>query len=53
MVAEGNSSRAIAERIHLSPSSVDTYRSRIMFKIDVADVTGLVRFAIRHGVIKP
>lgn len=50
LVAEGHSSAAIAARIQLSPKSVDTYRSRVMRKIGVADVTGLVKFAVRHGL---
>jgi len=53
LVAEGHSSAAIAARIQLSPKSVDTYRSRVMRKIGVADVTGLVKFAVRHGLTPP
>ena len=41
----------IADRLALSPKTVDTYRSRIMQKIGVRDVTELVKFAIRHGII--
>jgi DNA-binding NarL/FixJ family response regulator len=51
-VAEGHSSKEIARQLGIAPASVDTYRSRLMSKLDVEDVTGLVRFAIRHGVIK-
>ena len=50
MVAEGLSSAKIADRLVLSPKTVDTYRSRIMQKIGVRDVTELVKFAIRHGL---
>ena len=50
MVAEGLSSAKIADRLALSPKTVDTYRSRIMQKIGVRDVTELVKFAIRHGL---
>jgi PAS domain S-box-containing protein len=53
LVAEGHSSKEIATMLRIAPASVDTYRSRLMFKLNVEDVTGLVRFAIRHGVIKP
>jgi PAS domain S-box-containing protein len=53
LVAEGHSSKKIATMLSIAPASVDTYRSRLMFKLNVEDVTGLVRFAIRHGVIKP
>jgi PAS domain S-box-containing protein len=53
LVAEGHSSKEIAARLGVAPASVGTYRSRLMFKLNVEDVTGVVRFAIRHGVIKP
>ena len=48
LVVEGKSSAEIAAIVHLSPKSVDTYRSRVMRKLDVADVPALVKFAIRH-----
>jgi DNA-binding NarL/FixJ family response regulator len=53
LVVEGRSSAAIAAMIHLSPKSVDTYRSRLMKKLGVSDVTGLVKFAIQHGLTSP
>jgi len=51
LVAEGKTSQEIAERLSISPKTVDTYRSRLMRKIGVEDVAGLVKFAIQHGVI--
>lgn len=51
LVAEGKTSHEIAERLSISPKTVDTYRSRLMHKIRVDDVAGLVKFAIQHGVI--
>lgn len=51
MVVRGRSSAAIAETLHLSPKTVDTYRSRIMAKLEVNDVPALVRLAIREGLI--
>lgn len=51
MVVKGLSSPMIAEQLHLSPKTVDTYRSRLMAKVGVNDVTALVRFAIRAGLI--
>jgi PAS domain S-box-containing protein len=53
LVAEGRTSKEIAARLGVAPASVGTYRSRLMFKLNVADVTGVVRFAIRHGIIEP
>ncbi|MCX7966374.1 MAG: response regulator transcription factor [Syntrophorhabdaceae bacterium] len=50
LVVEGKSSAEIASIIYISPKTVETYRSRIMQKIGVKDITGLVKFAIRHGI---
>lgn len=50
LVAEGHSSARIAAALHLSPKSVDTYRSRLMRKLHIGDVAGLVKFAIQHGL---
>jgi DNA-binding CsgD family transcriptional regulator len=49
-VVEGHSSAGIAALVNLSPKSVDTYRSRLMKKLRVPDVPGLVKFAIQHGL---
>ena len=51
LVAEGKTSQEIAERLSISPKTVDTYRSRLMHKIRVEDMAGLVKFAIQNGVI--
>ena len=51
MVASGKSSAAIGELLHLSPKTVDTYRSRLMAKLELADVPALVRWAIREKLI--
>lgn len=53
LVVEGRSSAEIAALVHLSPKSVETYRSRLMKKLGIADVTGLVKFAIQHGLTPP
>jgi DNA-binding NarL/FixJ family response regulator len=50
LVVEGHSSADIAAIVHLSPKSVDTYRSRIMHKLGVHDLAGLVKFAVQHGL---
>lgn len=51
MVVRGQSSAAVGEALHLSPKTVDTYRSRLMHKLGVADVPALVRLAVRTGLI--
>lgn len=52
LVAEGKSSAQIGRILFLSPKTIDTYRSRLMQKLDIGDLAGLVRFAIRHGIIR-
>jgi DNA-binding NarL/FixJ family response regulator len=51
LVVEGKSSAEIAGLVHLSPKTVDTYRSRAMAKLGVTDLPALVKFAIQHGLI--
>lgn len=51
MVVEGQSSAEIGMVLHLSPKTVATYRSRLMSKLGVTDVPGLVRLAIRCKLI--
>ncbi|RJP67496.1 MAG: DNA-binding response regulator [Comamonadaceae bacterium] len=51
MVVQGQSSTEIGRALHLSPKTVDSYRSRIMAKLATPDVPALVRFAIRSGLI--
>jgi two-component system, NarL family, response regulator NreC len=50
LVVEGHSSATIAERVHLSPKTVETYRSRLMKKLRVGDVASLVKYAVQHGL---
>jgi len=50
LVVEGRSSAEIAATCHLSPKTIETYRGRLMKKLGVSDVPGLVRFAIEHGL---
>ena len=51
MVVSGQSSAAIGAQLHLAAKTVDTYRSRLMAKLGVGDLTALVRLAIRTGLI--
>lgn len=53
LVVEGHSSAEIAGMVHLSPKSVQTYRSRLMKKLGVSDLPALVKFAIEHGLTPP
>jgi DNA-binding NarL/FixJ family response regulator len=51
LVAEGKSSVEIAELLFLSTKTVETYRHRLMQKLNIGDIPSLVKFAIRHGLI--
>ena len=50
LTVEGYSSNEIAEKLELSPKTIETYRSRLMGKLSVHDLPELVRFAIKHGI---
>ncbi|HEX6930177.1 MAG TPA: response regulator [Gammaproteobacteria bacterium] len=52
LVAEGISLQDIAERLHVSPKTVATYRYRLFDKLDVANDVELTRFALRHGLVE-
>ena len=52
LVAEGNTSKEIAVLLGLSVKTVDSYRARVMEKVGVHETAGLVRYAIRNGVIE-
>ncbi|GAB4513341.1 MAG: response regulator transcription factor [Anaerolineae bacterium] len=53
LVVEGKSSAEIAEMLCLSQKTVETYRSRLMQKLGIHDLPGLVKFAIQHGLTPP
>jgi DNA-binding NarL/FixJ family response regulator len=53
LIAEGQSTRQIAERLHVSVKTVETHRAQLMERLGIRDVAGLVRFAIRTGLIEP
>jgi DNA-binding NarL/FixJ family response regulator len=51
LVVEGKSTVEIADIAALSPRTVETYRSRLMIKLDIKSMPELVKFAILHGLI--
>jgi DNA-binding NarL/FixJ family response regulator len=51
-LAEGLSNKEIGERLRISPRTVDTHRTHLMKKLNVHDLAGLVRLAIRTGLVK-
>jgi two-component system, NarL family, response regulator NreC len=53
LTAEGYSNTEIAQRIYLSPKTVDTYRQRIMEKLGLHHRAELVRYALDRGLLRP
>jgi two-component system response regulator NreC len=51
LVAEGHSTKEIAELLSVSPATVETHRAHILQKLDMHNTAELVRFAVRRGVI--
>ena len=51
LVAEGHSNKEIAERLSVSPATIDTHRAHILQKLDVHNTAELVLYAVRRGVI--
>lgn len=51
LIAEGRSTKDIAQTLNLSVKTVETHRADIMERLDIHDVPGLVKFAIRSGLI--
>lgn len=49
-MVEGKTISETADLLRLSPKSVETYRSRLMAKLEIGDLPTLVKFAIRHGI---
>jgi DNA-binding NarL/FixJ family response regulator len=51
LIAEGKSTKEIAQLLGLSVKTVETHRAQIMDRLQIRDVAGLVRFAMRAGLI--
>ena len=51
LLAEGHRSKAIAQRLGLSVKTVEAHRAQIMNRLDVHNLPGLVRFAVRVGLV--
>ena len=50
LIVQGHTSNEVGGLLGLSPKSIDTYRSRMMQKLEIDDLASLVKFAIRNGV---
>lgn len=53
LVARGFTNQEIADRLFISPRTVDTHRTNMMQKLNIHDVATLVRFAVEHGFVSP
>lgn len=53
LIAEGNTTKKIARKLNLSVKTVETHRQQLMERLDIHDIAGLVRYAIRGGLVIP
>lgn len=53
LVAEGKTTKEIARMLEISVKTAESHRTRVMDKLDIHDIAGLVRYAIRRGLIQP
>lgn len=53
LIAQGQRTNTIAERLHISSATVEAHRRNIMRKLDLHSVADLTRYAIREGLVNP
>jgi DNA-binding NarL/FixJ family response regulator len=53
LIAEGCTTRQVADKLNISIKTVETHRAQLMHHLDIHDITGLVRYAIRMGLVSP
>ena len=53
LVGEGHSTKKIASLLGISVKTADTHRTKLMEKLDIHQTAGLVRYAIRNGLLEP
>jgi len=53
LIAEGKTTRDVASLLFISVKTAETHRSRLMQKLDIHETAGLVRYAIRRGLVQP
>ncbi|MFQ4137361.1 response regulator [Nodosilinea sp. PGN35] len=51
LIAEGKSTKDIADLLYISTKTVETHRTQLMDRLDIHDIAGLVRYAIRTGLV--
>jgi DNA-binding NarL/FixJ family response regulator len=53
LIAEGHSSKQIAKKLDTSVKTIESHRASLMERLDIHDIAGLVRYAIRNGLVSP
>jgi DNA-binding NarL/FixJ family response regulator len=53
LIAEGNTTKKMAEKLGISVKTAEAHRIQLMEALDIHDIAGLVRYAIRMGVVAP
>ena len=53
LIAEGATNKEIARKLNISQKTAETHRAQLMQELDIHEIAGLVRFAIRHGLVSP
>ena len=51
-IAEGLSNKEIGEKLFISHRTVDTHRTNLMRKLNVHNIAGLIKFALKNGILK-
>ena len=51
LIAEGSSTKEIAQKLNVSVKTADVHRTQLMNRLDIHDIAGLVRYAVRVGLI--
>ena len=52
LIAEGRTTKEIAQALHISVKTAEKHRTQLMERLDIHDVAGLVRYAIRVGLVQ-
>jgi DNA-binding NarL/FixJ family response regulator len=53
LIAEGAGTKQIAHQLAISPKTVEVHRSELMSRLGIRDIAGLVRLAVRAGLVSP
>jgi DNA-binding NarL/FixJ family response regulator len=53
LIAQGKTTKEIARLLEISAKTVETHRTQLMERLEIHDIAGLVRYAIREGLVKP